>query len=512
MASEKTPVVWDDDAKKHRPLGSGEKMGGLSASSMISSDSGNLLQQGSDGLMLVTGGSIADPRADNLLEESENGKLQVTSDRVVEWLEGHPQAAAALAEAVKVVSEDSGNVVVQGSDKGAFMSKEVLTSAVSTMTTAQMSALADALRKAGGGLNVDPSTGKLVVDFGSMDPNIMRSVVLSMVQQGGGIAVDQSGKLYVDFDSMPTAKFESLLKSLKMQIPLEANLDLYVDAASDGDSLVDGRGTQAKPFKTIAACVNYATSTYAVGSYGIFIHIADGVYNTSGFQLPDFTHTSGSVRLYGSGNTIITNTNPVQNLIAIIGGTWYLHNLTFRNIVSTPTDNLPHYVEAITVYSGRCVVENIKVDVSYVGDAYSNNIGIRGIVATGNAIVDFLADPSGSTSFHMVKGYATSAQILHIDSNSIMHLNSSNVAPVGDMYKIYFSGTVSDVVRVQNNSNFSAYGGGQYTISLEVPSGKTLTGRKFNISTSSFIGLYSTTEIPGTDEGIVDAETFCYYV
>jgi len=97
MASEKTPVVWDDDAKKHRPLGSGEKMGGLSASSMISSDSGNLLQQGSDGLMLVTGSSLADPRADNLLEESDNGKLQVTTERVVEWLDGHPQAAAAVA-------------------------------------------------------------------------------------------------------------------------------------------------------------------------------------------------------------------------------------------------------------------------------------------------------------------------------------------------------------------------------------------------------------------------------
>ena len=146
MANEKTPVVWDDTTKKHRPLGSGEKMGGLSASSMISSDSGNLLQQGSDGLMLVTGGSIADPRADNLLEESDNGKLQVTSDRVVEWLEGHPQAAAAIAEAVKVVSGDSGNIVTAGTDKGAFMSKATLTSAVSTMTPAQMSALAGATR------------------------------------------------------------------------------------------------------------------------------------------------------------------------------------------------------------------------------------------------------------------------------------------------------------------------------------------------------------------------------
>ena len=270
------PVVYDDTTKKHRPLGSGEKMDGLSASSIVSSQSGNLITTGSDGLAYASGSGIADPSADNLLETTSSGKLKMDVDRISEWLDGHPADAKILSEAVNVVSGDSGNVITKGSDKGAYMSSAALASIIGSMPSSQtqsllasfadgqtivvsggklvvdptaapkakLQAITTALRKAGGGLSVDSSTGKLSVDFASMDPGIMRAVVLSMVQQGGGLAVDSSGKLYVDFSTMPDDKFNKLKDSLDMQRTLSGNMSVYVDQdnanASDVYKAADG--------------------------------------------------------------------------------------------------------------------------------------------------------------------------------------------------------------------------------------------------------------------------------
>ena len=40
----------------------------------------------------------------------------------------------------------------------------------------------------------------------------------ALVRSGGGLAVDGTGKLYVDFASMPTGKFESMLKSIRVPV------------------------------------------------------------------------------------------------------------------------------------------------------------------------------------------------------------------------------------------------------------------------------------------------------
>lgn len=513
MANEKTPVVWDDDAKKHRPLGSGEKMGGLSASSMISSDSGNLLQQGSDGLMLVTGSSLADPRADNLLEESENGKLQVTSDRVVEWLEGHPQAAAAIAEAVKVVSGDSGNVITAGTDKGAFMSKSTLASAVSTMSAAQLTTLANALRKQGGGLSVG-SDGKLSVDFGSMDPAIMRSVVLSMVQQGGGIAVDQSGKLYVDFDNMPTDKFEALLKSLKMQVPLEANMHLYVDTngSAAGDSIIDGRGTEAKPFKTIQACVNYATQNYAVGRYTIYIHVKSGTY-VENLSLPLVNRTSGGIRIMADNDAsvpVIRNASSIGELVYVTGAGWSLYMLDLiceRSGVSDGFDHFPsvfhvEYGASATVY-GCSIVDSFIGAASTSGHVYMRTIEVRG------GSLSFSPITARGTSIRVSKGNANGLVVFSLDRSAFVSVGGSNNAEA--IVAIESSGIFDIYVNASSSSNFRYQGGSIYHGYIEVPSGETATGKKYSVSTGSGIDIGSR-ELPGDVAGTAQDSTYGWYI
>lgn len=512
MASEKTPVVWDDDAKKHRPLGSGEKMGGLSASSMISSDSGNLLQQGSDGLMLVTGSSLADPRADNLLEESANGKLQVTSDRVVEWLEGHPQAAAALAEAVKVVSEDSGNVIAAGTDKGAFLSKDAISGAVSTMSAAQLSTLANALRKQGGGLSVG-SDGKLSVDFGSMDPAIMRNVVLSMVQQGGGIAVDQSGKLYVDFDNMPTDKFEALLKSLKMQIPLEANLNLYVNNLSDGDSLVDGRGTQEKPFKTLQACVTYATQNFALGRYNIYINVAkgSGVYSET-VVCPIYTSSSGKFVVQAadySDPPIFVNAGIISTPISVTGGYWIFRRINFSCNFSSPNDGYAHH--PVVFHAGgntaTAEVSGCAFSCSYAGSAPSSgSVKVRVISITGGASGYFPVLTGYHNSFDFSIGQANSLEVFLVENSASVTMPDGNVDNP-DSYTIPCSGSCSTFITVAIDSVFYHVGGGRFQQQF---SGASVTGRPYSVSGGSGI-VAPTGGFPGDGTPVVEDSTYSWY-
>lgn len=375
------PVVHDDTTNKHRPLGSGEKMDGLSASSIISAQSGNLITTGSDGLAYATGSGIADPAADNLIEATSGGKLKVDMDRIIEWLDGHPNDAKILSEAIKVVSGDSGNVITKGSDKGAYLSSASLANVIAGMSAAQLqqlaSALADgktivasggkltvdptsataaqltkisaAIRKSGGGLSVG-SDGKLSVDFASMDPAIMRAVVLSMVQDGGGLAVDSNGQLYVDFTTMPDDKFQQLKDSLDMQRTLNSALYVYVDyddaAASDtykvrdstGTLVVDvDRGKEDKPFKTVQGAVNMVTRLYALGANNAYIYVkarrartGKDSYYSQNVTLPGFTATTGVIHVMAYDNANrpkLRNGSVAGNCVIVNGGTWYLHHL-----------------------------------------------------------------------------------------------------------------------------------------------------------------------------------------
>ena len=519
MADEKTPVVWDDTAKKHRPLGSGEKMGGLSASSMISSDSGNLLQQGSDGLMLVTGGSIADPRADNLLEESANGKLQVTTDRVVEWLDSHPQAAAAIAEAVKVVSGDDGNVIVQGSDKGAFLSKATINSAVATMTPAQLTALTNALRKAGGGLNIDPSTGKLVVDFASMDPAIMRNVVLSMVQQGGGIGVDANGQLYVDFDSMPTDKFEAMLKSLKMLVPLSANKTLYVSTnnSAAGDTIIDGRGTAAKPFKTIQACVDYATGNYSVGRYHITIRVVAGTYNEN-VTLPDFSRGTGYMEIVpdsGARDVIVVSQADSRGLtgttFSCSGGVWHVRRVDARR-TETPTTfkgAAPGCYQCtgtgiLNLYGFSATQRMPTSPVPLGGESY----GVRVISADNGGIIHIHHDALASViSTQKPSEGGPTVNAINVSRGSTLMLRgyfdddfnpplSPEVSCSGSCHVFLYMGSVGAVTSLGAGARV------QFTGSV--------TGKSYDLRGGSYVAIPNMSFPGDADSGTIEESTYCW--
>ena len=381
MANEKTPVVWDDTTKKHRPLGTGEKMGGLSASSIISSDSGNLIGTGSDGLAYLSGSGIADPAAGNLIEATAQGKLKLDADRLAEWLDGHPADAKALAEALNVVSGDSGNVITKGSDKGAYLSSAQLASAVGSLTDAQRQALAaaladgktivassgkltvdptsataaqltnisTALRKSGGGLSVG-ADGKLSVDFASMSSSTLSALIASIIQSGGGLAQDEQGRLYVDFDAMDDTKFRNMMQGFIDKQTLKsaggAN-HFYVDGSDGSDSGLDSRedpGSPADPFRTIQACVDYITKIYKFASTNAYIE-CQNVSQTTPLSLPSFDRTTAEITIRGASfnsstsrsspstlddysiEIVVSPTSGSRHALSISGtGVWHLSN------------------------------------------------------------------------------------------------------------------------------------------------------------------------------------------
>jgi hypothetical protein len=524
MANEKTPVVWDDTTKKHRPLGTGEKMGGLDASSIISSDSGNLIQTGSDGLAYVSGSSLADPRADNLLETSTNGKLQVTIDRIAEWLDGHPSDAAVLADAMNVVSGDSGNVIVQGTDKGAYLSKAAISAAVAGMTDAQKNAIADAIaaRIAGDiadGKTIVASGGKLTADPTNATVAQKKAINQALADADSGLVVDNStGKLKVDFSQMPTDKFEELLKGLKMQVPLDSNITHIVATADPnaGDTQVDGRGTEAKPWKTIQACITYVTNLYSLNTHTITIRVKSGTY-TESLVLPQFDHTSGFIRIesYSGSRDVVVNA-PIGSdgftagCVAANGtGRWQLTNITLRHVAvpgAVPAGGMTRHLLS-SGGGGRVDLRGVKFELRKQAGAFTGSDGyhVRVVSADGGDIwfypsaVAFGFETVASENDHM------SCDVLAAQRDGNIYLNRTTTAYEFD---IPCTGSCTHFASLFDGGAIKPFSTG----SRLTFSGSGVTGQRYYVMTGSYInGAGSATYFPGDSEGYVESATYCWY-
>ena len=523
MANEKTPVVWDDATKKHRPLGTGEKMGGLDASSIISSDSGNLIQTGSDGLALVTGSSLADPRADNLLETSQNGKLQVTPARIAEWLDGHPQDAALIADAVNVVSGDSGNIIVQGSDKGAYLSKAQIASAVQGMTDAQKEALAQAIAakmaaQLADGKTIVASGGKLTADPTNATAAQKKAINQALADADSGLVVNNStGKLQVDFSQMPTDKFEALLKGLKMLVPLSANKTLYVSVnnSAAGDTLIDGRGTAAKPFKTIQACVNYATGNYSVGNYHITIRVVAGTYPEN-VTLPDFSRGTGYMEIVpdSGARDVIVVAQPNSRgstgwCFNCTGGVWVLRRMDARRTETPTTDKsqaLGCYQSAgsgvLHLYGFSATQRMPSSPVPLGGEDYTArvvNADNGGTIHIHHDALDSLISTqkpaSGTPTVHPV----------NVSRGGTLVLRGGYDADDGTTPNIACSGSCDTFLRMFAVGVINGLGGGtlmNFTGSV--------TGRQYNLTGGSYVSADIGTVPGNANSGTIEESTYCW--
>ena len=238
----------------------------------------------------------------------------------------------------------------------------------SLMSDDQIRNIVLAMVQDGGGLAVD-QTGKLYVDFALVPDEQMRAIVLAMVQEGGGLAVDQTGKLYVDFASMPTDKFEAMLKSIRVPIWLTKSLTVYV-APTGSDTLDDGRGlTPDKPFASIQAAVNYVSTTYNLYKYNATISVAPGNYGRDHILLPSYTTSTGKLIIKGSG---AARTDVICGRFVLTYASAYeIHNLTVYQ-----KDVTAGAVGSIDVSAGQIDIFNVQINFSGIGQGMGQLWGI----------------------------------------------------------------------------------------------------------------------------------------
>lgn len=524
MANEKTPVVWDDDTKKHRPLGTGEKMGGLDASSILSSDSGNLIQTGSDGLAYLSGGGIADPRADNLLEESANGKLQVTVDRIAEWLDGHPQDAAVLADAMNAVSGDEGNLIVQGSDNGAYLSNAQLAAAFAGLSDAEKQAIAAAVAEKmaaqlADGHTIVASNGKLKSDPTNATGAEKKKINEALADADSGLVVDPStGRLQVDFSQMPTDRFEELLKGLKMQVPLTANKSLYVSTnnSAASDELDEGRGTAAKPFKTIQACVSYAASTYAIGRYHITIRVVAGTYDES-VSLPDFDRGTGYMEVVSDSGARDVVVRPVINSSGTrthgfycSGGHWLLRHLEVNRVENpttasgtTPTCYYAYGGSTVLELYGCAAVQSMPASPVPLG---GENYSVRMFDVDDGAILRLQhGNVAGLISAQKPATGTPSVYVFSVERGGVLQL--ARTRSDSTVHTIACSGSCTTFLDLWQNGSVNVSGVGtivSFTGSME--------GKRYQLTGGSFVaGNLDAAYFPGDSAGTVQATTYCWY-
>lgn len=335
----------------------------------------------------------------------------------------------------------------------------------------------------------------------------------------GGLATDANGNMAVDFDQMPTDKFEALLKSLKMQIPLSHDTPFYVDQnhanASDNtnDIIVSGvahkRGLERNyPFETIRACVEYVTQNYAVGKYHAIIYVASGTYQES-ITLPTFTRTTGYNILCAEDNDnppTITNVGVASTPVRITGGTWYLRRLAVSCAFSDPADGVPHYPGAIQADGGATVVVlyGCALSATYTGNASANTYDIRFVLADSGSSISFSTMAGYKNSLSCTKGNATHAYMIHALRGGKIGVSASTDEDDGIRFDIPCSGEVTVFAKADETSRITRGGAGtppQFS--------GTVTGQRYSATGNS--AIISGYGFPGTIAGTVESSTYSWY-
>lgn len=216
------------------------------------------------------------------------------------------------------------------------------------------------LLASGGGIKVK-AKGGLYVD------------VNEILVLGGGLAKDEDGKIYVDFSQMPTDKFESLMKQIRVPIWLSKNKSFYVNGTTGSDTLDEGRGESVgKPFRTIQKAIDFITENYNLSLYRVYINIYPMEYDER-----------VTLRQYQTSGGYITLQSLTSEKVSILGGvvlpyqgTYALKSFSFntKDKYKSETNILTH----ITISNSAATLNFSNCDfMPMESDAFKNALWVQ---------------------------------------------------------------------------------------------------------------------------------------
>lgn len=385
---------------------------------------------------------------------------------------------------------------------------------------ADVSNLATSL--AGKGLSV--SGGKLTVNFQGMDNGDRGSLIGAIIQTGGGLAVDPTtGKIYFDPEGMDTTVFKKLLKTLRLPQYLDKAQTFYVDKshANADDGLVEGRGlSRSLPFKKIQPCIDFVCQNYNFGVSNVTIEINDGAYEEF-LTLPDYATTTGALiiqprNMNASRPVVVKNPAGQYGQMLHVTGPkdYYIRHLAFEQNINAAAVTSAIYPSMVAVESGATArLSGLSLKLGMSGAAVGSGGQINAQMLTSTGIARIGVDEQLPFEFIMPAAMPTGAMILMLNASSggqiLLVRSRTEVAT----QKIYCQGAATRVAQTEYKGMILHTGSGSNIFSFEVPSGQSVSGKRYHCVSGGSISTddQGANYFPGSSNGTVEAETYSWY-
>lgn len=383
-----------------------------------------------------------------------------------------------------------------------------------------------------GGIAIDEN-GKLYINFATMPDSILYGLLQKIVLEDGGLAFNNQGKMYVDFASMPTGKFDEILetfrKGLRLPKYLNGNTNFYVNKshANAGDSLEDEeRGTESLPFATIRAAVNNIMNNYNIGPYTANIIVSDDLYEET-VILGDYNRSTGRVLIkpanmasgYVRMKTLFSGY--AARPIHCSGGVWDVYYLKLDDTHSYTGDDylasapyISYYGAYVSGGSLSLYAPELKATLSGVANV-EKRVGV--FYADGGSLA---IRPDDTRPAKVILNYSVTGTevtgrsvFTSTNANTNMILGYSRTASA-EGKKLYISGAFDVVMVIRNKGTFTTESSTNLNLVPVVLSGGSVSGKRYQLNTGGtcYTGGRGPDFFPGDVAGTVDASTFCWYV
>lgn len=278
-----------------------------------------------------------------------------------------------------------------------------------------------------------------------------------------GLTIDEQGAVDVDFSQLPADRFEALLQSLHVPMPLHADRDFFIrqDGSDDNTGLTD---SPEGAWRTIQHAVNYVSEHYALRSFRAIVHLGAGSWSERNLCIPAMKASTGKMTILGCGAS--SNILLTQHYDLYFG---FGADIIFDNV---------HFVCSGGGGDGRLLVQNAHIRLK--------NCLFTGDIASGS----LLACSAG--------GHVSIAEGCEMSANASMAMAVADgrIEILGDM-KISGAYTTAVVFAMASGKIL------RYSGTLPVISGSA-TGVRYSCNSNAFIDSRKggPNYFPGTSPGV----------